>query len=246
MIPTVASLRFRHCTKGPTKRGRLGGNNGREGKSRRVSQPPGIACPLGTGPCCRRRAHGFRGQPARATDLGCAFFAGAPLVRPGRDAGHDHALPADVCPARRDGEADARQRRRTVPGRGLEDGARRAQLRVHRARRREVPQRRASDGGGREVLLRALSRHLCGADEGAREGRGDAGCASRTLRAGTALAGFPDILQLRHRSGLDRAEEIRPAGGRGRVQEGADRGGPYRFGGWSSRWCPRRRRGWRH
>ena len=222
MIPTVASLTIPTLHQGSSKRGRLGGNNGREGKTRRV-WPPGTAGSLGIGPCCRCSTHGLRRQPAGATDLGGAFLARAHLVRSGRDAGHDHALPADVRAARRDGEADARQRRRAVPGRSLEDGARRPQLRIHRARRRQVPQRRAGDRGGREVLLRALSRHFGGADEGAGEGRGDAGRAPRALRAEAALAGFPDLLQFRHRRGLDRAEEVRPAGRRGRVQEGAGR-----------------------
>ena len=91
------------------------------------------------------------------------------------------------------------------------------------ARGRQVPQRRAGDRGGREVLLRALSRHLGGADEGAGGGGGDAGRAQRALRAEEAVAGFPDVLQLGHRRGLDRAEEIRREGRRGGLQEGADR-----------------------
>ena len=46
-----------------------------------------------------------------------------------------------------------------------------------------------------------------------------------TIRLERAVAGFPDLLCRRHRRGLDRAQEIRPAGRRGRLQEGAGRRG---------------------
>jgi len=170
--------------------GPAGGKNGWADKNRLVRprlaheharqdtvgpHPSGAACAFGAGDCRHRTARGTGSESGRTTHLGGAHLAGAHLVRPGGDAGDDHALPADVRAARRHGEADARQRRRAVPGGSLEDGARRAQLRVHPARRHEVPQRRAGDRRRREVLLRALSRHLGGADEGAGGGGRDAG-----------------------------------------------------------------------
>ena len=84
----------------------------------------------------------------------------------------------------------------------------------------------AGDRGGREVLLRALSRHLGAADEGAGGRRRDARRAHRALRAQEAVARLPDLLHLGQRRRLDRAQEIRPEGRRGGLQEGADRRRP--------------------
>src|SRR4029077_2249618 len=45
------------------------------------------------------------------------YFAGADLVRPGRDAGDHYPVHGDVRAARRGGEADARKSAGAVPGR---------------------------------------------------------------------------------------------------------------------------------
>ena len=66
----------------------------------------------------RRLAGGRTGRRAAGpADLGRARLAGADLVRPGRDAGHHHALHGAVRAARRDGEADAGQAAGAEPGR---------------------------------------------------------------------------------------------------------------------------------
>ena len=52
---------------------------------------------------------GMRRWPGGPADLGRARFAGADLVRSGRDAGAHHAVHGALRAARRDGEADAGQ-----------------------------------------------------------------------------------------------------------------------------------------
>ena len=70
----------------------------------------------------------------------------------------------------------------------------RADLRVRAARGRQVPQRRPGHRRGRQVLVRALPRHLARAAEGAGRGDRDRRSAPCALQAGQAVARFPDLL----------------------------------------------------
>ena len=111
------------------------------------------------------------------------------------------------------------------PGRVL-DGQRGSEgLRVQAARRAEVPQRRPVHRRGREVQLPPRQGLEGPAREGPR-GRGRR-AAPRALRAARAVAGLHDLL--RHhgdRGRLDRAQEVRRAGGQRRLQEAPDRPRP--------------------
>src|SRR2546426_5272002 len=104
----------------------------------------------------------------------------------------------------------------------LERLARRPHLRLRAASRREVSQRRSPDRRGREVLLRALSRHLRQGLEGARATGPGRRRPSRALPAQGPLVRLSRLLRHPgHRRGLDRPEEIRREGRRRRLQEGA-------------------------
>ena len=173
---------------------------------------------------CFRACQGRR--PGRTAHLGRAHLARPAVVRPGRDAGHDHAVHGDVRAARRHGEADAGQPARAEPRRVVDGVARRPHLRVRPAQGRQVPQRRARHRRGREVLLRALSRHLGQGDQGPGGRDRDARSAEGALQAQGAVARLPHVLCERHRGRLDRAEEVRGEGGRRGLQEGADRRRP--------------------
>ena len=158
------------------------------------------------------------GQAGRRDALGAVRDAVAGLVRPGRGGGPAHAVLGALRPARRAREADARQPDEPEPGRVVDGERRPADLRVQAARGAQVPQRRSLHRRGREVQLPSRQ----GLEDAAREGQGGDGrrARPRALPAARALAGLHDLL--RHdglRRGLDRAEEVRGAGGRRRLQE---------------------------
>ena len=121
-------------------------------------------------------------------------------------------------------EADARARawRRAWPSRGAcrPTGSSTSSC----CARARVPQRRARHRRGRQVLVRALPRHLGEDAQGqGRRGR-DAGSRPRPLPAQAAVARLHDVL--RHAGDgreLGRPQEVRREGRRGRLQEGAGR-----------------------
>ena len=117
---------------------------------------PALICaarPGGLAPAGRCGA----GRPAH---MGRAHHAGADLVRPGRDARHDHALHGALRAPRRHGEAhaDGSRRRRAWRSRGPwpRTGSRTSSS---CARTPASTTARRSPREGREVLLRALPRH---------------------------------------------------------------------------------------
>ena len=115
-------------------------------------------------------------------------------------------------------------RQHAEPGRVVDGVEGRAHLRVRPAQGREVPQRRPGDRGGREVLVRPLQGRRGQAPQGPGARGPDRRSRPRALHPEGAVAGLHDLLRhLRHRRGVDRAEEVRGEGGRGRLQEGADR-----------------------
>ena len=71
----------------------------------------------------------------------------------------------------------------------------RPHLRVRPAQRREVSQRRAGHGRGREILLRALSRHLAQADQGPGGRDRDTRSPHGPLSSSSAVARLPDLLR---------------------------------------------------
>ena len=97
-------------------------------------------------------------------------------------------------------------------------------LRVQAAGGAEVPQRRPVHRRGREVQLSPLQ----GLEDPARQGPRDRGGEPepRALRPAGAVAGLHDLLR-HHGDGrrLDRAQEVRGAGGQRRFQEAPDRAG---------------------
>jgi hypothetical protein len=99
-----------------------------------------------------------------------------------------------------------------------------ARLRLRAAPRDEVPQRRSGHRRRRQVLLRALSRHLRARPQGQGRRRRDAGRRARALPAQAAVARLHDVLRhARDRRRLGRTEEVRRASGGGRLSKGADR-----------------------
>ena len=168
--------------------------------------------------------------PEGQLTMGRSLHAGADALRARRDAGPRHAVHGPLRAPRRAREADAGQDHGAEPGRVVERVAGRARLRVRAAQGGEVPQRRARHRRGREVLVRALPRHLRADAQGAGRRDRDAGSRPRPLPPQAALAGLHDLL--RHAGdgrGLDRPQEVRREGGRGRLQEGADRRRALRF-----------------
>ena len=165
---------------------------------------------------------GCPGQAGRRDALGALRDAAPCLVRSGRGVGTADAVLGPLRASRRAREADARQHAEPQPG-GVVDGQRRpAGLRVQAARGAQVPQRRFLHRRGREVQLPPRE----GLQDPPRQGPGGGGgrARSRALRPSRALAGLHNLL--RHhpvRGGLDRAQDLRRAGGRRRLQEGARR-----------------------
>ena len=112
--------------------------------------------------------------------------------------------------------------RRASPSRG--PSPRTASSTTSSARQRALPQRRAGDRGGREVLLRALRGRQRDRVQGAREGGPRARPATRPVPPEGAVVGLHHLLRHhRDQRGMDRAEEVRGAGGRRGLQEGPDR-----------------------
>ena len=106
--------------------------------------------------------------PAGQMTWALHFTPGADPLRARRDAGPHHALHGPLRAPRRPREADARARAMAPePGRVVEHVARRARLRVRAAQGVDVPQRRARHGRGRQVLVRAVPRHLGEGAQGA-------------------------------------------------------------------------------
>ncbi len=109
--------------------------------------------------------------------------------------------------------------------------ARRARVRVRAAQGRALPQRRPGDRGRREVLLRALPRHLREDAQG-QGGRGrDAGPRPRPLPAQAAVAGLHDLLRharRRARAGWSR-RSTSSAWARTGFKKAPVGAGPYRF-----------------
>ena len=101
-----------------------------------------------------------------------------------------------------------------------------ARLRVQAARGAQVPQRRPVHRRGREVQLPSGQGRPRSCTRRSRRST-VVGPHARALHAARAVAGLHDVL--RHaglRRGLDRAEEVRGAGGRRRLQEAPDRARP--------------------
>src|SRR5712692_2481744 len=171
------------------------------------------------GRCARPDVGSFHGRARRrgaggADDLGASLQPGADPLRARRDGGPHHAVHAALRAPRRAGEADAGERQDAQSGRVVELVARRARLRVRAAQGSDLPQRRARHGRGRQVLVRAVPRHLReGAQGEGRRGR-DAGSPTRPLPAQAAVAGLHGVL--RHTGdgrGLDRPQEVRRESG---------------------------------
>ena len=177
-------------------------------------------------PARRRSRPGARGRPeSEPDDVGRPRLDRPDVVRSRRAHRHHHDHEGALRAARRHGEADARQCHGAVAGGVLVHGQGRPELRVRAAQGRRLPQRRSLDRGGREVQLRALPRRRRQAPEGPGVGGGDRRLSPGALPAEGAVAGFPDVLRhARHRSRLDRAEEVRREGRRRGLQEGAGRG----------------------
>ncbi len=159
--------------------------------------------------------------------MGGPHHPGSDLVRPRGDPGHHHPVHGPVRAARRPREADAGQADGPLPGRVLDRVQGRARVRVRPPEERPLPQRRGDDRRGREVLLRALP----GRERHPAQEQGGPGGGGRPpagpLRPQAGLARLPRLLRdPGHRRGLDRAQEVRGAGGRGGIQEGPGRGGP--------------------
>ena len=178
---------------------------------------------------CRARRLAAGTKPASAADgqlvYARARLAGADLVRSGGNARHHHAVHAALRAARRAGEADAGQRRPTpCLAESYTASRRRAEPRLRAARRRQVPQRRPGDGGGRQILLRALSRHCRGLSSRSRSRRWRRPIRARCVfRLNKPWPDFLTLLLQRHRRRLDRPEEVYRERRRGRLQEGAGR-----------------------
>src|SRR5262249_32160657 len=103
------------------------------------------------------------------------------------------------------------------------DGERRpARLRVQAARGPEVSQRRSVHSRGREVQLSAVERRQNSQGEGPRSrGRGTLSC---TVPPARAISRFHGLLRdARDRGRVDRAQEVRRAGGPRGLQEATDR-----------------------
>jgi hypothetical protein len=144
------------------------------------------------------------------------------LVRSRRGIGPAHAVLDPLRAARRPREADAGQHDEPQPGRVLDGQRRPEDLRVQAARGPQVPQWGSLHRRRREVQLSPRE----GLEDAAREGQGGDGprARSRAVPAPRPLAGLHDLL--RHdgvRGRVDRAQEVRRAGGGRRLQAGARR-----------------------
>ena len=179
----------------------------------------------GLGACSGVGRSGTRARgPRGSADLRPPFLPGPDALRARRDAGSRLALHDPLRAPRRPREADAGQEHGAQSGGVVEHVVRRTRVRVRAAQGGPVPHRGARHRRRRQVLLRAVSRHLRPDAQGeGRRGRGSR-CRTPPLPAQAAVAGLHDLL--RHAGdgrGLDRPQEVRRARGRGGLQEGAGR-----------------------
>ena len=176
---------------------------------------------VASAPGARRRG------ACRSDDLGPSLQPRADPLRARRDTGPHHALHDPLRAPRRPREADAREDHGAQPGRVVDRVARRTRLRVRAAQGGDVPQRRARHGRRRQVLVRAVPRHLREGAQGEGGRDRDSGCPARPVPAQATMAGLHGVL--RHAGngrGLDRPQEVRREGRGGRLQEGAGRSRP--------------------